>query len=46
MSLGDGVAQLVVEKKENIDWTRNARFAALGLLFVVSLSLANITCDI
>ena len=46
MCLGDGVAQLVIEKKESMDWARNARFGALGLFFVVSLPIVNITCHI
>lgn len=36
MSLGDLVAQKVVEKKSEVDLARNARFALLGLLWVVS----------
>lgn len=37
MSLGDFVSQKVIEKKEEIDVARNMRFAALGLLWVVSV---------
>lgn len=39
MSLGDGVSQLVIEKRPKFDWQRNARFAFLGVCFVVSWSL-------
>lgn len=34
MSLGDYVAQKMIEKKEDFDVKRNARFAALGMIFV------------
>ena len=34
MSLGDFVAQKFIEKKEDFDIKRNARFAALGMVFV------------
>lgn len=37
MSLGDTVSQKVIEKKQEFDVARNARFAALGLFFVVSI---------
>ena len=37
MSLGDLVSQKVIEKKDGFDVARNARFAALGLFFVVSI---------
>lgn len=39
MSLGDSIAQKLIEKKDTFDWPRNARFAAIGLCFVVSLPL-------
>ena len=39
MSLGDTVSQKVIEKKEEFDVARNARFAALGLFFVVRFVL-------
>lgn len=37
MSLGDTVSQKLIEKKQEFDVARNARFAALGLFFVVSI---------
>ena len=37
MSLGDFVSQKVIEEKTELDVARNVRFAALGLLWVVSL---------
>jgi hypothetical protein len=40
MSLGDLVSQKLIEKKEDFDVARNARFAALGLFFVVSIPLS------
>lgn len=36
MSAGDAIAQKVFEEKETFDFKRNARFAALGAVFVVS----------
>ena len=37
MSLGDYVAQKVVEKKPELDVARNVRFAAVGLFWAVSI---------
>ena len=40
MSGGDAIAQKVFEKKEKFDLSRNARFAALGAIFVVSIKVS------
>ena len=39
MSGGDAIAQKFFEEKETFDFKRNARFAALGAIFVVIICL-------
>lgn len=36
MGCGDLISQKIVEKKEYVNWTRTAKFASVGFIFVVS----------
>jgi len=41
MSLGDGISQTFVERKEKFDLNRNIRFGMLGLCVIVSVCYHN-----